>query len=141
MSLSILVLNQFWTYVTYPVLIISHITNIQAQSFFSGYFLPNAKVMSLTAQTQGAGQLSWANRTWRVVIPTKSPELLLRLSSIQLITAAPVTTTSLCSDSPHLLASLTTSDLSVWLPLTVFSTVALTAGSLAGVPSEKEVRT
>lgn len=100
---------------------------------------PRRFIFSLPAQVRPDGGFLWAVRTYRVKTQTKCPELFPQSSYIQTMTATPATMTLLCSDSLHQSASQTTSDLCAWQPVTVCSTVALIAGSLAGVQSKREV--
>ena len=77
-------------------------------------------------------------RTSRVKTLMKCPGLLPQSLYTQTI-KLPTTMTSLCSDSPHQSSSQTTWDLCVWQRAAACSSMALTAGSLAGVRSESLV--
>lgn len=85
------------------------------------------------------GQFLLVVRTWGGTIQMRFPEWLRESFCIQALTAGDLTTTLHCSDCPQQSHSQTTSDQCVWQQVKVCSTMALTAGSLAGVQSEREV--
>lgn len=85
------------------------------------------------------GRCLLVGRIYKAQTPTQCLYLCQKSFCILIMTALPVTTTLLCSDCPQQSPSQTTSGQCVWQPVTVFSTVELIVGSLAGAPSEREV--
>lgn len=85
------------------------------------------------------GKFLWAVRTCGAQTRMKCPDVFPGSFYTQTTTATAATTTSLCSDSRQQWRSQTTSDLCVWQPLTVCSTVVPIAGSPAGELSTREV--
>lgn len=85
------------------------------------------------------GKFLWAVRTCRAQTQMKCPDVFPGSFYTQTMPVTAATTTLLCSDSRQRSHSQTTSDLCVWLPLTVCSTGGPIAGSLAGELSVREV--
>ena len=103
------------------------------------FFLKLTLICIILAQVHGPCKFLSAVRTFRAQTQTKSPEVLPESFCIQTMTAPAETTTLLYSDSRHQSNSLTTSDLCVWQPVTVCSTMVQIAGSLAWAQSWREV--